>query len=351
MKTLPYFFKSTLSLFLFSFCYYLSFSQNLSEINNILEEKKNNFNGHLIMVIKQQDSTLYTFQTGLAKLETRVNIASASKWISASVILSLVDQGYLKLDDSIGKYLPVFSKYGKGKPTIRQCLTHTSGFPSYSNLDYNDISLHQLVDSMAKYVPLKNKPGEVFQYGGMSYRIAGRIAEVVTGKSWSELFQFNIASKCEMTNTLYCMEKNNPDLGGGVCATTSDYLNFLNMIANNGKFKGVQVLSESSVKEFFISQINKNVRSEMMKSYPQAKELSNHNEISYGLGTWIYNYKESQLYQTEIFCPGYFGTFPFVDNCRNIYGIILTKAQMDKVINTELKVLSIVKNKYQEKCK
>ncbi|MDF2454835.1 MAG: hypothetical protein K0R51_828 [Cytophagaceae bacterium] len=327
-----------------------SFAQG-NPINQLLESKKENFNGHVIMVVKQKDSVLYHHQIGLAKLDTKIPVASASKWLSAAVILTLVDQGLLSLDDSIGKYLPAFSTYGKGHPTIRQCLTHTSGFPAYSTLNYKDIGLAPLVDSMAKYVPLKNTPGASFNYGGMSYRIVGRIAEVVTGKSWNELFHTNIASKCEMNATAYCHEKITPDLGGGVCSTPADYLNFLNMISGKGIYKGSQVLSSASVNEFFRSQLSTKIREDLTKYDPEIKVFANGKLISYGLGTWILDYNESQEYQSKIFCPGGFGTFPFIDTCRNIYGIILTHTQISKVIETEFKAISIVKEKHDGSCK
>ncbi len=337
-----------LTLFTFSFS---SFAQDNNEVNQLLESKKEDFKGHVIMVIKQKDSTLYQHQIGLAKLDTKIPVASASKWLSAAVILTLVDQGLLSLDDSIGKYLPAFSKYGKGHPTIRQCLTHTSGFPDYAALNYKDIGLAQLVDSMAKYVPMQNKPGEVFHYGGMSFRIVGRIAEVVSGKSWNELFQTNIASPCDMIVTTYCHEKITPELAGGVCSTPTDYLNFLSMIANNGIYKGKQVISPSSLKEFFKNQLSTKVREDMIKANREMIKFANGKSISYGLGTWIYDYNASQELQTYIFCPGALGTFPFIDSCRNLYGIILTHSQMNKVIETEFKAISIVKEKYNGGCK
>ncbi len=343
--------KLKILILFFFYSYGISYAQNLPEVGAILEEKKDDFRGHVIMVVKQHDQTLYSYQVGLAKLDTKINIASASKWLSAAVLLSLADQGYLSLDDSIGKYLPIFSKYGKGKPSIRQCLTHTSGFPPFSNLNYKEVTLAQLIDSIAKYVPLKNKPNEAFEYGGMSYRIAGRIAEIVTGKAWAEIFQLTIASKCEMTNTLYCYEKNNPDLGGGVCSTPADYLNFLYMIGNKGNYKGTQVLSEASTKEFFKSQLPIALQKELTRTAPLVKEFASGKNISYGLGTWIYDFKELEEYQTALFCPGFTGTFPFIDSCRNIYGIILTNTKIDKVINTELNVISLVKEKYKGSCK
>ncbi|MBC7450463.1 MAG: beta-lactamase family protein, partial [Cytophagales bacterium] len=274
-----------------------------------------------------------------------------SKWISAAVMLSLADQQLLSLDDSIGKYLPLFSRHGTGSATIRQCLTHTSGFPAFArNIGMNDTTLAQLVDHMAEKVAFINHPGERFVYGEMSYRIAGRIAEVVTGKTWEALFQTNIASKCTMTNSTYCWEKRIPAVGGGICTTPADYLNFLHMLMNKGACNGQVVLSEASVMEFFTNQLTAEAQKEMVRSESLIKEVSDGKPISYGLGVWIYDYKADQQYQTLVFCPGALGTFPFVDRCRNIYGIILCNTNISKVIQTEVKAIDLVKKSINKEC-
>ncbi|MFN3405291.1 MAG: serine hydrolase domain-containing protein [Cytophagaceae bacterium] len=325
-------------------------AQDTQKISKLLEEKKNDFAGHVIMVIKKEDSLLYRYQTGLAHIDTRTGVASASKWISSAVILSLADIGLLSLDDSIGKYLPSFNKYKKGHPTIRQCLSHTSGFPAYANIDTKNLNLSQLIEKVAKEVPLKNKPGEVFEYGELSYRITGRIAEVVSGKSWEELFQNNIAARCDMKNSTYCWEKHIPAMGSGVCTTPSDYLNFMQMVINKGMFNGQRVLSEAAVHEFFISQLSSNVQKNLTNSEPLIKEVANNKPVSYGLGTWIYNYDEEKIFQKEIFCPGARGTFPFIDACRKIYGIILCNTDVSKVIHTEINAIQTFKSTFLENC-
>lgn len=327
------------------------YCQSFSDISKNLESKKTDFNGHLIMIVNQGDSTIYKYQTGIAKDDTKIGVASASKWISASVILTLADQKLLSLDDSIGKYLPNFTKYNKGGSTIRQCLTHTSGFPAFAGFEYKNINLAQLVDSMAKYTPMKSSPGKTFEYGEMSYRIVGRIAEVVTNSSWEELFQKNIASKCNMINSTYCWEKDNPALGSGLCTTPADYLSFMKMVLNKGLYKGTHVISESSVQEFYKSQVSPSVIQNMLKSNLLIKEIADGKNISYGLGTWLYNFDEHKEHQPEIFCPGATGTFPFIDSCRGIYGIILTNTKVSKVINTELKAVSAIKTLVKANCR
>jgi len=53
-------------------------------------------------------------------LSTRLNIASCSKWYSAALVMTFVDEGKLKLSDTVGKFLPVLSQHGKGGITISQ---------------------------------------------------------------------------------------------------------------------------------------------------------------------------------------------------------------------------------------
>ena len=53
--------------------------------------------------------------------DTKQPIASCSKWLSAALVMTFVDEGKLKLDDTVGKYLPVLTKSGKGGITIEQC--------------------------------------------------------------------------------------------------------------------------------------------------------------------------------------------------------------------------------------
>jgi CubicO group peptidase (beta-lactamase class C family) len=83
--------------------------------------------GACLLVVKD-GKTIYEQCFGKYKPDTLVSIASASKWLSAATIMTLVDAGKLSLDDSVSKYLPKFTGT-KGEITIRQLLSHTSGLP------------------------------------------------------------------------------------------------------------------------------------------------------------------------------------------------------------------------------
>ncbi len=103
-------------------------------------------------------------------------VASVSKTLSAVVLMSLVDDGLLDLNDSIGQYLPVFTAYGKGHSTIRQCFSHTGGWPDGDDyINDGTLTLAESVDSIAMNIPLAYEPGTAFLYGGISMQIVGRV--------------------------------------------------------------------------------------------------------------------------------------------------------------------------------
>lgn len=68
--------------------------------------------------------------------DTIFDLASINKIFTTTAIMKLYDQGFFKLDDPVAKYIPEFAQNGKENVTIRQLLTHTSGFPTWVPL-YN----------------------------------------------------------------------------------------------------------------------------------------------------------------------------------------------------------------------
>ncbi len=58
------------------------------------------------IVLQKKGKIIYENAFGTLDTQQPMQVASCSKWVSAAVILSLVDDGLIQLDDSIGKYLP-----------------------------------------------------------------------------------------------------------------------------------------------------------------------------------------------------------------------------------------------------
>jgi D-alanyl-D-alanine carboxypeptidase len=125
-----------------------------------------------------------------ASADMRYSIGSISKQFTAAAVLMLQEQGKLSLDDPVGKYIPGLTR--GDEVTIRQVLSHTSGYQDYWPEDYvmtpmlQPESAQQILDTWAKK-PLDFDPGTQWQYSNTNFVIAGRIVEIVSGEP---LFQF-----------------------------------------------------------------------------------------------------------------------------------------------------------------
>lgn len=242
---------------------------------------------------------------------SQLQIASCSKWLSAALVMTFVDEGKLKTTDTIGKYLPALSKSGKGKITIAQCLSHTTGIkaPALKESLQETKSLSSMEQAVAQIadLPIEGTPGTVFHYSNVGLQLAGAIIEKIGNNSFENLFQERIAKPLEMKNTSFGQTKV-PLPAGGAVSTTEDYLNFLIMILNKGTFEGKRILSENSIKEMQINRITSKVK----VAYSPAEA----GVPGYGYGEWI---------STEsVSSPGLFGSFPVVDNRKGYAAFMMT---------------------------
>jgi D-alanyl-D-alanine carboxypeptidase len=150
-----------------------------------------------------RDNDVYTKAYGYARvnpkvpasLEMRYKIASNSKQIAASAILLLAQDGKLSLDDTVARFFPTLTR--AGEVTLRQLLSHTSGYQDYYPLDYvapfmvRDVTAAKILDQWAKK-PLDFEPGAQWQYSNTNYVIIGQIIEKVTGKPLIEFLRERI---------------------------------------------------------------------------------------------------------------------------------------------------------------
>lgn len=297
-------------------------SYDFSSVEKVLDDSVPRVMGGKCFALIAVDGKV-VFQKGYGNYDgnTRQLVASCSKWLSGAVVMSMVDEGKFKLSDTIGKYLPVFSQYGKGNVTIAQCFSHTSGFPGASEEGYENnqlITLETAVNQIAQNVPLEHTPGTVFNYGSVGMQIAGRICEVVSGKSWSTLFKDKIADPCGMTQTDYG-SGTNPLVAGGARSTPNDYLRFLVMLMQNGIAPGgTKVLSEQAVQQL---EANQTANATILYSpYPVDKLDASG---IYGIGNWR-DLLSSDGTLIENSSPGAFGSHPWINRGKKITGIIFT---------------------------
>src|SRR2546423_9007348 len=115
-----------------------------------------------------------------ATSQMRYSIGSISKQFTATAILLLQEQRKLSLDDKVGKDLPDLTR--ANEVTVRQLLSHTSGYQDYWPQDYvmppmlEATTAQKIMDTWAKK-PLDFEPGTRWQYSNTNYVIAGVIVE------------------------------------------------------------------------------------------------------------------------------------------------------------------------------
>ena len=142
------------------------------------------------------------------KVDTKFNIASITKMITAVATLQLYENGKVELKEPIGKYLPEYpNKFVRDSVTIHQLLTHTSGnnnfyvgdFLKTGKLRYRNIS--DFVPLFASDT-LLYRPGTKYEYSASGFVILGLIIEKVSGQNYYDYVNENIFELAEMGNTV-----------------------------------------------------------------------------------------------------------------------------------------------------
>jgi serine-type D-Ala-D-Ala carboxypeptidase/endopeptidase len=273
----------------------------------------------IVLAVIKDGEIVHEQAFGSFATSTRVPIASATKWVTAVTIMTLVRDGLVGLDDPVALYLPSFTG-PKAAITIRQCLAHTSGLPANAPaIGDETITLAQCADQIAQG-PLLAVPGTVFRYGGVSMQVAGRVAEVVTGQSWAVLFQDRVASPLGMTTFAYDAfgATANPRLAGGGMCTSRDYALLLSALLDGGALGAQPLLSTRDVYEIFQDQ----TQGAVIVATPQPDDRR------YGLGCWrdqVGSYGQPQV----ISSPGAFGAWPWIDLERGYAGFLLIQRSTD----------------------
>ena len=318
-------------------------SYDFTSLDNLLQEVARKHGGCALVVVKDK-TVIYRKAFGSHGPDQVIPIASASKWLSGAVIMGLVDDGLLSLDDQVSKYLPEFSG-DKSGITIRQLFAHTSGLPPEAGCrnDKRATTLQRCVNSVAG-LQLRAAPGEEFFYGGLSMHVGGRIAEIVTGKSWNELFIERIASPLGMSQTDFFAygPTENPRPAGDARSSADDYGRFLQMLLQGGSLNGKQVLSPASVVEMHKDQTG-GARIEYT-IYETHGDLDPDLLIArYVIGMWREKFDTSSGKLKEVSSQGYFGFTTWIDVERNLAGVISVQSRFNRIMPDYLELKEAIR--------
>lgn len=150
--------------------------------------------------------------------DTQFSLESVTKQFTAMAILILMDQGKLKLDDTLAKFCPEFPGYARAI-TIRQLLNHTSGLPDGDALigdeddqDKNPRAAHEFTAAEAlQALSRQQKPdfpsGLVYVYSNSGYLVLGQIIERVSGQRYADFLKEAIFDPLGMQDTLVVDER------------------------------------------------------------------------------------------------------------------------------------------------
>ncbi len=166
----------------------------------------------LALAVVKDGKILKAQAYGLADVEQKIpattntvfRIASVSKQFVATAIMMLVEEGKLRLEDSVSKYVAGTPREWKDI-TIRHLLTHTSGIPDFLNedvaLDKGIADFDQAVCKAVAHLPLHFTPGDDWRYSNSNYHLLGMIIRRITGMPYGDFLRERIFQPLGMQQT------------------------------------------------------------------------------------------------------------------------------------------------------
>src|SRR5688572_31223069 len=165
------------------------------------------------LVIAKDGNVLYTRAIGYSQINgaekkrltaaSRFRIASITKTFTAVMILQLVEEGKLKLTDTLDKFFPQVPN--AQKITIMQILAHRSGIPNIRRDQATwkpgePVTKDEMLALIVKGTP-EFEPDTKNSYSNSGYFLLGHILEKVTGKPYEEALNERITSKIGLADT------------------------------------------------------------------------------------------------------------------------------------------------------
>lgn len=262
---------------------------------------ENDFSGTIL--VERAGNILYHNSFGFSDFglhtpnskETQFPVASITKLFTSVIILQMVEEGKIRLENTISEYLPAYSGEGADQVTIHQLLTHTSGIQNCEETELEgsnlpavyvvQASINELLDRYCSG-PLVNEPGTVYNYNNGEYMILGKIIEEVDGEAFEDALFNRVleplgmhatglithSTKADLAEGYYWdgeaeIMLRNPEIlyqnyhaAGAMFSTSGDLLTFSNAVHKN------ELLNERSLKL-------------LLTTYLQSR--------GYGYGQWI----------------------------------------------------------------
>lgn len=212
------------------------------------------------------------------------DLASLTKIVATTAsIMKLYDQGKVNLNAHLSKYFKAFRKPPKNKITVKELLTHTSGFPPDFPMSYvKKYKGKKALTRAAMEVPLIHKPGKKYVYSDINFITLGALVKKISGEPLNEFAEQNIFFPMGMRSTMFnplehgrwLLTRIPPTeidtslrhklihgvvnderayyMGGvaghaGLFSSTSDLAAFAQMLLNKGTYRGTRIFKSKTV--------------------------------------------------------------------------------------------------------
>lgn len=192
-----------------------------------------------LVVFDASDTRRLELVSGGFTADTRVAVASASKLISSLVLFALVGRGALSLASTTGQVLGWTGP--SAAITLEQLLSFTSGLPREAPCTLSSTTTLDACVQIISQMTLEAEPGTRFDYGSTHLAVAGRMAEVVTGQRFNQLFSSLVrtplglpAGVTYFTYPKASIGTENPLLAGGLRASMNEYAPMLQLAFHRG---------------------------------------------------------------------------------------------------------------------
>ena len=280
----------------------------------VLEELKETNTPGATVAIVSGDRVIYKKAFGISNVETGApmtpemlfRIGSTTKMFTALGLVALAEEGKLKLDEGIGKYVAGLNPKIAGL-TSHQLLTHTAGIideaPMYG--DHDDSAMGRTIRSW-KEDQLFTEPGAIISYSNPGYWLAGFVSESISKKPFADYMSESIFKPLGMNSTTFrptmamtyplaqghdAARNSAPTVArpfadnaaswpaGSMFTSVLDLSRFIIAFLNDGKLDGKQVLSPKVIAKLATGHAS-------IPTQPQAK---------YGYGLMVGNYRGVRL--------------------------------------------------------
>jgi CubicO group peptidase (beta-lactamase class C family) len=252
---------------------------------------------------------------------TVFHLASISKTFVATAVMQLVEQGKVRLDDPVVKYVPYFAmKHPRSATiTVRQVLSHTAGMPDVTDYawdtpQYDDKALERWIRGL-KDSTLVFEPGTDFRYSNIGFELLADLVAVVSGESFEGYVQRHILEPARMAHSTFLMTdvdsanlSTGHEMSGGVQTRrgfpynrrhagsstmhsgVDDMLRYGVMHANKGSIDGKQILKRETYDLLWKTEYDLSERFAPRFAMSRATSSRPMTKASMGLGWFVYDF-------------------------------------------------------------